>query len=161
MKMPCSFPTNQSNLLLCNGCLPLSINPHTFSNLVTIFSYPNSFFGENTSFSPISSLDASIPLEATHTSNIETHPKPWNSTTLLFQKPTSQGWMILFHQKFDVTISLGLFGLLNLNFTILDQALPTLFHKVNLVAFLWSTCKHHSNLGLPPPPPPIMWLILA
>jgi hypothetical protein len=69
--------------------------------------------------------------------------------------------MILFHQKFDVTISLGLFGLLNLNFTILDQALPTLFHKVNLVAFLWSTCKHHSNLGLPPPPPPIMWLILA
>jgi hypothetical protein len=80
---------------------------------------------------------SNLPLEATHTSNIETHPNPWNSTTLLFEKPTSQMWMIMFHQKLDAKISLGLFGLLNHNsFIILDQALPTLFHKVDPMAFL-------------------------
>jgi hypothetical protein len=131
---------------------PLNKPPHTFSNLVTILSYPNSFYGDNTNFSPIFSLDASLPLKTTHTSNIETHPNPWNSAILLFEKPTSQGWMILFHQKFDAKISLGLFGLLNFNFTILDQALLTLFHKVDPMAFLWSVCKHRSKLGLHPPP---------
>jgi hypothetical protein len=99
-------------------------------------------------------LDASFPLETTHTSNIETHPNPWNSVALLFKKPTSQGWMIVFHQKFDAKISLGLFRLLNFNFTILTQALTTLFHKVDPTAFLWSTCKTPFQVRVPPLPPP-------
>jgi len=93
----------------------LSKLPHTSSNLVMILSYPNSSFGDNTNFSPISSLDANLRVEATQTFDIETHPNPWNSTALLFEKPTSQVWMILFHQKLDVKISLELFGLFNLN----------------------------------------------
>jgi len=63
--------------------------------------------------------------------------------------------MIMFHQKLDAKISLEFFGLLNLNyFTILDQALPTLFYKVGPTALLRSNCKHHSKLGLHPPPSP-------
>jgi hypothetical protein len=42
--------------------------------------------------------------------------------------------------------------LLNFKFTILDQVLPTMFHKVNPIAFLWSTCKHHSKFKHPSPP---------
>jgi len=80
-----------------------------------IFSYPNSSYGDNTKFSPISSLDANLRAEATHTFDIETHPNPWNLTALLFEKPTSQVWMIMFCKKLNVKISLGLFGLLNLN----------------------------------------------
>jgi hypothetical protein len=53
----------------------------------------------------------------------------------------------MFHQKIHPKISLGLFGLLNTNsFTILDQVLPTLFHKVDPVALLWCS--------IPPSPPP-------
>jgi hypothetical protein len=85
-------------------------------------------------------------VEATHTSNIETHPNPWNLTALFFEKPTSQVWMILFHQKLDAKISLRLFGLLNLNsFIILNQALPTLFHKVDPMALLWPSYGQLAN----------------
>jgi hypothetical protein len=67
-------------------------------------------------------------------------------------------WMILFHQKLDAKISLVLFGLLNFNsFIILNQALPTLFHKVDLATLLWSTYKHHFKLGLHPTSPLCGW----
>jgi hypothetical protein len=70
--------------------------------------------------------------------------------------------MIMFHQKFDAKILLRLFGLLNFNyFTILDQVLPTLFHKVDPTFILWSTYKHHFKLRLHPPPTYVANIVLT
>jgi hypothetical protein len=56
--------------------------------------------------------------------------------------------------KFRSQIFARAFWIIDLNFfTILDQALPTPFQKVNPMALLWSTYKPHFKLGLHPTPP--------
>ncbi len=71
---------------------------------------------------------------------IESHPYIQNLGTHFLEKPFSQGWTKMFHYKLDANISFKILRLcIWIPFTILAQALPTLFQIKELGAFLWSS----------------------
>lgn len=73
---------------------------------------------------------------------IESHPCIQNLGTRFLEKPFSQRWTKMFHYKLDANISFRILGLCTWTpFTILAQALTTLFQIKELGASLWSSAS--------------------